>query len=116
MNLTPLLGMGMAVGLSACVATPAPQVPAQAGAFAVALEGGSYQAQIGPGRPGHALGRSGAVAVAGQTIRVTPFGLDQGRRAKAVAEAACMQARGRFQPQALGRFAQGAWIFEGGCA
>lgn len=116
MNLAPFLGMGMAAGLSACVAVPAPQAPAEAGAFAVAHEGGSYQAQVGPGRPGHALTRAGAQPVVGQTIRVAPLGFDQGRRAKAVAEAACGQAKGRFQPEAVGRFAQGAWIFEGGCA
>ena len=117
MHLNPLILSGMALGLSACVSTPAPQKgTASAGAYAVAHEGGSYSAQVGAGPMGHALSRNGAVPVAGLTVTVSPLGLDQGRRAKSVAAEACAQAKGHFQPQAVGRFAQGAWVFEGGCA
>ena len=58
MNLNPLILSGVALGLSACVSVPAPQkgTAALAGAYAVAHEGGSYAAQVGAGRPGHALG------------------------------------------------------------
>ncbi|MBT9243983.1 hypothetical protein KM031_03010 [Gemmobacter fulvus] len=114
-----LLGIGLAAaGLCACAA-PAVQAPkgtAQAGAFAVAHEGVSYQARLAAGRPGKALTRAGAVAVPGLTLRVAPFAGDQGKRAKDVAALACAQAGGRFQPQAIGGYAAGAWIFEGGCA
>ena len=117
MNLNPLILSGMALGLSACVSTPAPQNgTAQAGAYAVAYGEGRYAAQVAAGPTGHALGRTGAVPVAGLTVAVSPFGMDQGRRAKSVAAEACAQAKGRFQPQAVGRFAQGAWLFEGACA
>lgn len=118
MNLNPFILSGMALGLSACVGTPASQegAAAQAGAFAVMHEGGSYQAQILAGAPGHALTRAGAQPVPGMTVTVQPLAMDQGRRAKAVAAEACAQARGQFQPQAVGRFAQGAWVFQGGCA
>ena len=113
-----LLHLGMAAGLSACAAAPAaaPKGTAQSGAFAVQHEGASYQAEVMPGAAGHALTRAGAVAVPGQTIRVAPFAMDQGKRAKDVAQLACAQAAGRFQPQAVGQFAQGGWVFEGGCA
>lgn len=113
-----LLHFGMAAGLSACAAAPAaaPKGTAQSGAFAVQHEGASYQAAVMPGATGHALTRAGAVAVPGQTVRVTPLGFDQGKRAKDVAKLACVQASGRFQPQAVGRFAGNEWIFEGGCA
>ena len=119
MSRTPLILSGMALGLSACVGTPAPQkgTAAQAGAYAVTTgEGGSYAAQVGAGPMGHALTRSGAAPLQGLSVSVSPFGLDQGRRAKAVAAAACAQAQGRFQPQAIGHFSQGSWVFEGGCA
>ena len=117
MNLNPLILSGMALGLSACVSTPAPQKgTALAGAYAVAYGEGNYAAQVGAGPTGHALGRTGAVPVAGLTVTVSPMGMDQGRRAKSVAAEACAQAKGSFQPQAVGRFAQGAWVFEGGCA
>ncbi|MEH7827284.1 hypothetical protein [Gemmobacter denitrificans] len=94
----------------------APKGPAQVGSFVVAQDGASFSAQVAPGAPGHALTRMGAVPVSGNSIIVSPFGFDQGRRAKDLARQACEQARGRFQPRAVGRFAQGAWIFEGGCA
>ncbi|MBL8561753.1 MAG: hypothetical protein JNN06_05680 [Gemmobacter sp.] len=117
MTRTPLILSGVALGLSACVSTPAPQKGAAlAGAYAVAHEGGSYAAQVGAGPMGHALSRAGSVPVPGLAVTVSPFAMDQGRRAKAVAAEACAQARGRFQPQAVGRFAKGAWVFEGGCA
>ena len=118
MSLNPLLLSGMALGLSACVAAPAPQkgTAAQAGAYVVQQGEGRFAAQVAPGPMGHALTRAGALPVAGQTVTVSPLGMDQGRRAKAVAAEACAQARGRFQPQAVGRFANGAWVFEGGCA
>lgn len=118
MNALPLILTGMAAGLSACAAAPAaaPKGTAQSGAFAVVHEGASYQAEVMPGAAGHALTRAGAVAVPGQTVRVAPLGMDQGKRAKDVAQLACAQASGRFQPQAVGRFAQGGWLFEGGCA
>ena len=117
MTRNPLILSGVALGLSACVSTPAPQKgTASAGAYAVAHEGGSYAAQVGAGPMGHALTRAGAAPVSGLTVMVSPFAMDQGRRAKAVAAEACAQAKGRFQPQAVGRFAQGVWVFEGGCA
>lgn len=118
MNALPFLLTGMAAGLSACAAAPAaaPKGTAQSGAFAVQHEGGSYRAEVMPGAAGHALTRAGAVAVPGQTVRVAPFGMDQGKRAKDVAQHACAQAAGRFQPQAVGRFAGNEWVFEGGCA
>ena len=117
MTRTPLILSGMALGLSACVSTPAPQKgSALAGAYAVAYGEGNYAAQLGAGPMGHALTGAGAAPVQGLTVTVSPLGMDQGRRAKAVAAEACAQANGRFQPQAVGRFAQGAWVFEGGCA
>lgn len=85
MNLNPLILSGVALGLSACVSTPAPQKgTALAGAYAVAHEGGSYAAQVGAGPMGHALTRAGAAPVSGLAVTVSPFGMDQGRRAKAV--------------------------------
>lgn len=124
MNARPLISLGvMAAGLSACVAAH-PSGPggsgagaaAQSGSFALTHAGAVYQAQVLPGPAGHALTRAGAQAVQGQSVRVWPLGFDQGRRAKDVAALACTEAQGTFQPQAVGRFEAGAWIFEGGCA
>ncbi len=118
MNARPLISMGMAAGLSACVAAPAPEAaaPAKAGDYAVSQGAAVYPARIGPGTSGHQLTSAGARPVAGQTVTVGALGFDQGRLAKTVAAAACADARGRFQPQAVGRYDRGAWIFEGGCA
>ncbi|GHC12107.1 hypothetical protein GCM10007291_06440 [Gemmobacter nanjingensis] len=117
MNLTPILLSGMAAGLSACVAAPAPQgASVKGGTYAVMQEGAEYQAQVSAGRAGKVLTRAGAQPVSGAMVRVAPFGMDQGKRAKDVAAMACTQAGGRFQPQAVGGYAAGAWEFEGGCA
>jgi hypothetical protein len=118
MKLDALFLAGVATGLSACAAAPAraPEVAAETAAFPVTVEGASYQAIVTPGASGQALTGAGAQTVAGRTIRVAPLAYDQGKRAKDVAQRACDQARGRFQPQALGRFAGNEWIFEGGCA
>jgi hypothetical protein len=118
MKLDALFIAGVTAGLSACAAAPAraPEVAVETAAFPVTAEGASYQAIITPGAAGHALTGDGAQAVGGRTIRVAPFDFDQGKRAKDVAQRACDQARGRFQPQAVGRFAGNEWIFEGGCA
>jgi len=113
-----LILSGVVAGLAACapVSDRAPQTPAPSGAFGVAYQGITYQAMVGPGAPGRMFTRSGAQPVAGQVVSVGPFGMAEGKRAKDVAALACTQANGRFQPQAVGRFARGAWIFEGGCA
>ncbi len=117
MNLSPLLGIGIAAGLSACVAAPVPQsAAARPGALAVVHEGTGYQAALMQGRSGKALTRAGAAPVPGLTVQVAPFAMDQGKRAKDVAALACAQAGGRFQTQAVGGFAAGSWVFEGGCA
>ena len=124
MNVRPFLSLGvMAAGLSACVATqpsgpvgPGAGASAQSGSFTLTHAGADYPAQVMPGPAGHALTRAGAQAVAGQTVRVGALRFDQGRVAKDVAAQACTQAKGRFQPQAVGRFEAGAWLFEGGCA
>jgi hypothetical protein len=118
MKLDALFLVGATVGLSACAAAPArvPEVAVATAAFPVMVEGASYQAIITPGASGQALTGAGAQAVAGRTIRVAPLAYDQGKRAKDVAQRACDQARGRFQPQAVGRFSGNEWVFEGGCA
>lgn len=119
MNLAPLISMGMAAGLSACVAAPAPvrgPVPTEGPSRTVMHQGVAFQTKLLAGRPGKALTAAGAVPVQGLAVAVAPFGPDQGRMAKEVARIACSEAGGRYQSQAVGVFAGGAWVFEGGCA
>jgi hypothetical protein len=116
----PLMALSLAC-LSACVAQTAPETPR-----AVALADGPvtvgdrlFQARFVPGASGITLTNAGAVPVAGTGVQVSgaDLGRDEGIVAKEAARRACEDAGGRFQPQALGRYAaQGIWAFDGACA
>jgi hypothetical protein len=100
--------IGMAAGLSACVAAvPVPIPLAASGPVAVALGGQSYIADLQP-------------LVGGATLAVTregvAFGYDQGLEAKRVAEAFCAGRGRRLAAGSLGRFMGDEWLFDGGCA
>ena len=119
MQLRPFLSMGVVAGLSACAAAPVPQSgpqPTYGPSQTVEYRGTAFQTKLIAGRPGKVLTAQGAVPAPGLSVVVAPFGPDQGRMAKDVARLACEGAAGRFQPRAVGRFAAGAWVFEGGCA
>ncbi|WP_415184139.1 hypothetical protein [Phaeovulum sp.] len=85
----------------------------------VVHEGATYSADIGPGAPGEMLTADGAKPVAGMTVAVqkrdTPLGYDQGKRAKAVARAACVGQGHEFNASVLGHLAEGVWTFRGAC-
>jgi hypothetical protein len=94
---------------------------AKSGQQIVTLGEVSFVAEVQPGNPGLVISKAGATAVTGQTVRVTRSGsalaAGDGKLAKQVAEAACSQAGGAFNEQAVGRVvAMGVWAFEGGCS
>jgi hypothetical protein len=110
--------------LAACGAPP-PSGPARGAAKAgpqeVTLAGVSYLGSVQRGNPGLIITKAGATAVTGMTVRVTrngtALGAADGKAAKAAAVAACGQAGGRFNDQAVGRVAAlGVWSFEGACS
>jgi hypothetical protein len=117
-------GMLLSVaGLSACVAVvPVPVAAPRAivaDAVPVSYRDRAFVASIGPGAPGVVLTPAGALAVPGQTVRVTAPGLarDEGLAAKEVARLACEGQGGAFRPQAIGRYAgPEVWAFDGACA
>jgi hypothetical protein len=94
---------------------------ARSGQQIVTLGGADFVAEVQPGNAGLVISKAGATAVTGQTVRVTrsgsALGAGDGKLAKQVAMAACGQAGGAFNGQAVGRVvAMGVWAFEGGCA
>ena len=119
------LAMTTLLALSACGA-PMPNGQgakggAKSGQQIVTLSGANFVAEVQPGNAGLVISKAGAVAVTGQMVRVTrtgsPLGAADGKLAKQVAQAACGQAGGAFNGQAVGRVvAMGVWAFEGGCA
>ncbi len=114
MILRGIIGVAVGAGLSACAT--APVVQARGGSFAPVLDGVTYGATVSNGVAGKALTAQGAQPVQGMSVRVSPFAMDQGKRAKDVASLACAQAGGRFNAAAIGGFTAGSWVFEGGCA
>lgn len=113
-----IIGLTLAAGLSACSGVPVTDAPMQAklGDFSQSYEGVDYSAAVLAGPTGKVLTANGALPASGHTVRVAPLAMDQGKRAKDIATLACAQAGGRFNAAAIGGFAAGAWVFEGGCA
>ncbi|MGB8815403.1 MAG: hypothetical protein WCC57_19670 [Paracoccaceae bacterium] len=121
MRASGIIGMVAAAALSACA--PATQVSAPVGQaieFPVDFNNATYIAKIAPGPAGEAITAAGAVPVQGATIRVRPAGEPfetfEGKLAKDVAAAACTSQGRRFNPTAIGDFAEAEWIFRGACA
>jgi hypothetical protein len=92
--------------LAGCVGN-APMPLAASGPVAVSQGGAEYIVDLQPTSGGAEMIVS---ADAG------PLGMDQGLTAKRVAEAFCAGRGSRIDPRALGRFAAGQWVFNGGCA
>ncbi len=93
---------------------------AKSGQQIVALSQASFVAEVQPGNAGLIITKKGATAVTGMTVRVTrtgtALGASDGKPAKAAAVAACGQAGGVYDDQAVGRVAAlGVWAFEGAC-
>ena len=108
------------VMLAACTAPPQQAAVAPAGPVLVVQDGIPFAADIRAGGPGKVLTAAGAVPSQGRTITVrrsdAVLAMDDGKRAKAVAEAACRQIGGRHNPRATGIYTPGAWQFAGACA
>lgn len=98
----------MAIGLlTACGAPVSRPMPlAASGPVAISRDGASYIVYLQPVSSGAEMNvsREGAA-----------FANDQGLEAKRVAEAFCASRASRIDPRALGRFAGGVWVFDGGC-
>ncbi|GHC58206.1 hypothetical protein [Neogemmobacter tilapiae] len=125
MNMRITLAMMALLAVSACGA-PMPNGQgskggARSGQQIVTLGEASFVAEVQPGNAGLVISKAGATAVTGQTVRVTrsgaALGAGDGKLAKQVAMAACGQAGGAFNGQAVGRVvAMGVWAFEGACS
>ena len=99
------MSLGM---LSACVSSGNRPMPlAESGPVAVAHQGAGYIVDLQPTSAGAQMLVSSDAGAMGN---------DQGLVAKRVAESFCATRGGRVDPRALGRFQQGAWLFDGGCA
>lgn len=99
----------MAMGLlTACVAPGNRPMPlAASGPVAVDLNGAGYMVDLQPTTSGAQMTVSadaGAMA------------MDQGLTAKRAVESFCAGRGSNVDPRALGRFAGGVWLFDGGCA
>lgn len=95
---------GLLLVLAGCAgAAPAPQPLAASGPVEVVVDGQAHIADL----------QTGPVLT---VSRAPAFGFDEGKAAKAVAQAFCVGRDSRLDGRALGRFAGGTWVFEGGCA
>ena len=102
MRVGPIIGAALL--LAGCAgAGQAPLPLAATGPVDVVVAGQAFIADL---QPGPVL----------TVTREPVFGFDEGKLAKDVAQAFCASRDSRLQAQALGRFAGGAWVFEGGCA
>lgn len=91
------------IALVGCATGPRPMPLAESGPVEVVLNGASFIADLQPG-PVLTVSREPA------------FGNDEGKLAKDVAQQFCASRNARLNPQAFGRHADGAWVFEGACA
>lgn len=119
----PLYGLGLValLALGACAPLPGAPGGVQAGAQSVTLNGEAFAATIAAGQAAVIISKEGARSARGLSVSVkgetAALGEGSGRRAKAAADKACAAAGGRFNAQAIGRYAApGLWVFDGACA
>lgn len=102
------IALAAVLTLSACVGAGVRPMPlAESGPVAVDVAGQAYIADLQP---------SDAGAVLAMTRDPKPFGYDEGAEAKRAASMFCSNRQTRLSPRALGEFANGTWVFKGGCA
>ncbi len=95
------------LGLAACSASvPAPMPLAASGPSEVTVDGAAYMADLQPVSGGAQL----SVQKQGGS-----FALDEGLLAKGAALRFCVNRGQALDPAALGAFAGGLWVFDGGC-
>lgn len=99
----------MSMGLmTACVASgPAPMPLAASGPVAISQDGVGYIVDLQPTSAGAKMTVSAETGV---------MAMDQGLAAKRAAESFCAGRGNKVDRRALGRFAAGHWVFDGGCA
>jgi hypothetical protein len=93
------------LALAAC-SVSAPMPLAASGPAQVRLGGLAFMADLQP------VERGAQIHIAGQA---QPLALDEGRLAKSVAQQFCRDRSQALDPQALGAYLGGTWVFDGGC-
>lgn len=94
--------------MTACVASgPAPMPLAASGPLGISLDGVGYIVDLQPTTSGAQMTVSAEAGV---------MAMDQGLAAKRAAESFCAGRGSTVDRRALGRFAAGTWVFDGGCA
>lgn len=142
MRAVAIIGLGLA--LAGCAPTVAQRSSIEPGPVPVTVGDQAFVADLQRGGPGTRLTEDGALPTSGLSVTVASddgravrdfvgapralppveaaapapaLGQDDGRLAKAAAQAGCAAGGGRFDPAAIGKVsAAGQWTFEGACS